>query len=304
MSDEQDRLEEQLKVLAQKQNPNADIPPVKILRDTNLPLRQQAPSVQLAPYTDDPRYIEPGTEDTEVKSIPISTQISTTYGGRKAEVITFEIASAITLQANTEYIYPINKYEDGEVVHFTVAVNDPDMRVVLTLYDDSQKPDPMCNESANDLVLLGRGMTHAEAYATDVDGVSIDLKGQRHSVMPYVLRFKHTFSYGYTPADSDLVAGTPNDRWFVIEYEPTLAAPYKKIFFTIRNSTSSPKMVHYARLRRYAFQAGFVQEGAISLNQPQGLPQTVPDALGAANQQQGAGNIPVATMARKARLSD
>src|SRR5215467_7033001 len=296
MSDVAERLDELRKLLAQKQNPT-DTPQVKIISDQNLSLRTVAPSIQLAPYTDDSSYLEP---DTEVKTIPISTQISTTYGGRKAEVITFEIASAVTLQPNTEYIYPINKYEDGEVVHFTVAVNDPSMRVVLTLYDDSQKPDPLCNESADDLVLLGRGMTHAEAYATDVDGVSIDLKGDKHSVMPYVNRFKHTFSYGYTPADYDLVAGTPNDRWFVIEYEPTLAAPYKKIFFTIQNKTQNPRIIHYARLRRYAFQQGFVQEGALSLNQPAQGQATVPDALGAG----AAGNVPVATMARKARLSD
>lgn len=298
-ADEQERLNEQRELLAKRQNP-VDIPPVKVIRNTSVSLRQTSPSIALAPYTSDPNYIEPYAEDSDVKSTPISTQISTTYGGRKAEVITFEIAQPVTLQANTEYIYPVSKYEDGEVVHFTVAMNDPEMRIVLTLYDDTQKPDPLCNESANDLVLLGRGMTHAEAVATDVDGVSIDLKGQRHSVMPYILRYKNTFSYGYGPADYSQVAGKPEDRWYVIEYEPTIAAPYKKIFFTIQNKTQNDRIIHYARLRRYAFQQGFIQEGAITLNSP------APDALGSVIPTGEAGNVPVsaASMARKARLSD
>jgi hypothetical protein len=287
--DNYDPLEE----LAKKQNPSSPSQ-VTISNKGTTSLKLVPAQVTLPPYTDDPLYNSP-EKDVEISGQPISSATSTTFEGRRAQVISFVINQPIQLQPNSEYAYPINRFEDGEITHFTVAMNDPDMRVVLTLYDDSQRPDPMCNESVNDLILLGRGLTHGEAIVTDVDGVSVDPKGEHHTVLPYVLRYKHTFSFGFNdPDDYTTVAGTSNDKWFVIEYEPTIPAPYKKIFFTVQNPTNNARIIHSARIRRYAYLDSFNQSNPTYDQNPANLPL---------NQALISGQGPIAQMARKSRLS-
>lgn len=265
-------LPDPYEVLAKKQNPQL-IPKPGLIFNKTKSLRLTKPQITLPPYTNDPNYISPLQPEVEVSSQPIASATTTTYEGRRAQIISFVINQPIVLQPNSEYSYPINKNEDGEITHMTVAVNDPDLRVILTLYDDSQRPDPMCAESVNDLILLGRGLTHGQAIVTDVDGVSTDPRGEKHTVLPYVLRHKHTFSYGFSdPGDYNTVAGTANDKWFVVEYEPVTSAPYKKIFWTVQNPTNNARIMHRARVRRYAFIDSFSQSDPLSAGNTNNLP--------------------------------
>jgi len=185
---------------------------------------------------------------------PVVSKITTEYKGKVAENIVYNISQPVVLAANSSYAYPISVVEDGEIIHFTVSFNDPLMTVKCILYDENNKPDTLCDDNPTQLTLLARGMTYHEANEIDNNNVSVDRSGIVHHVMPYVARHKHTYSQGYVdPVDYDIVAGTANDKFFIIEYAPLIPHPYKRLFFTIENKSQNNRLIHYVRVARYAY---------------------------------------------------
>jgi hypothetical protein len=87
----------------------------------------------------------------------------------------------------------------------------------------------------------------------DNNGYSTDPQGDEHRVMPYVRRFKHTLSYPFKDVDYPTIAGTKDDKWFVVEYQPQFPKPYNRIYFTLQNVGSTNAIIHKGLIQRYKF---------------------------------------------------
>ena len=109
------------------------------------------------------------------------------------------------------------------------------------------------------------------ALARDQDEVSLDNHGKEHTVMPYAVRYKDTFSYGFVdPDDYATVAGTENDKFYIIEYAPTTPRAYKKIYFNIQNLGGETKLVHNPIVNRIAYVDRYDYPGGPITQEPEG----------------------------------
>jgi hypothetical protein len=231
-------------------------------------LQGARPTLVLPPYdarTDVSAALEQDLIATPGDGTPTTSETQTTYKGRMAENIAYEILQPVNLQGNSQYAYPINEYEDGEIEHFTVSTNSDQMRVVCILYDDRNRPTTICNETARELVIRGRGMTLAQALARDQDDISLDNPSTPHNRKPYVARYKDTFSLGFhDPSDYNTVVGTEDDKHYVIEYAPASPRAYKKIYFNVQNLNTDARVIHYLTVSRFAFEDRYDYSGPIT----------------------------------------
>lgn len=215
------------------------------------------PQIVLPPYQDELKQLIPalqlGNRVTNTLNKPAISSISTQLRGRLAQNITFDISQSVALEANSEYPYGINVYEDGELRHFSVSVNDINMYVLCVLYDEQNRPTVIADDNMLTLAKKGKGLTVGEATATDHNGISLDKGGRPHPVATYLSRSKHTFSYGHVADNYDDVNGTDFDKYYVIEYAPSIPHPYKRIFFTIQNRGENSRLIHEATVKRIAY---------------------------------------------------
>lgn len=184
---------------------------------------------------------------------PTVSSVTTEFRGKSARNVTWNIGQAVTLDPNTEYPYPVNFYEDGELIHFSASVNDESLFVLCVLYDLENKPNIIADDNARSLAEEGKGLTVAELDAIDMNGISLDKGGRAHNVATHLSRAKSTFSFGHLGDPYETIKGTKFDKRYVIEYGPLVPQPYKRIYFTIQNRGSEPKLIHKARVIRMAF---------------------------------------------------
>ena len=172
------------------------------------------------------------------------------YKGRKAKRINVT-TERITLAPNTEWSSTIDFNESGELLAFTVDVNDPGMVVMCFVYDEDGSPEPINDRSMHGTVAIGRGMSVLEAYETRPDLSSVDRSGIRHPYRPYISRFKSTFTT--VSMDYELIKGSDDDRHIVMEYAPDFRELYNRIYFTVQNPTTNARMIHYLTISRVKF---------------------------------------------------
>lgn len=209
------------------------------------------PEITLAPYQEELRPYGQ-LQEGDLNRATISS-IDTEYKGKAAQNITFDISQGVHLDPLTEYPYPINVNEEGELIHFSVSVNDENMFVVCILYDSENRATVICNDNMLSLARKGKGLTVAEAIAVDNNGISLDKGGRAHNVASYLSRSKHTFSFGHLSDPYDLVEGTNDDKYYVIEYSPLVPHPYQRIYFTIQNQGNDGRLIHEATVKRIAY---------------------------------------------------
>lgn len=219
-------------------------------------LKDQEPQIILPRYQDQMKQLVPLSlqEQKDAKILkPNISGIKTELRGKIASTITFEILQPIKIDSGHEYPYYVNEAEEGELEHFSVAVNHEDMYVVCILYDEDGHPTIIADDNMRSFARNGKGMTVGEATAVDNNGISLD-KGSRGNIRAaFLARSKHTLSYGFTEAPISEVEETDNDRWYVYEYTPTKAHPYKRIVFAIENRGGDTHSIHEATMKRTAF---------------------------------------------------
>lgn len=253
-SEEQASLTDELKLEADELEKAQQQKQKLTLSNQTISLKQRGPQLTLPPYSP---YSKDAMLDRPVvltSEAPTISEMPQQFQGRQAQNIVYEIAQPVQIQGNSQYAYPINQYEDGSLVHFTVSCDSDKIRTVLILYDLDNRAATICNDTARDLVGKGRGMTLYQALAKDMNAISLDNPGTPHSVMPYVSRYKDTFDIGFTdPDDYSKVAGTENDKFYVIEYAPAVPRAYRKIYFNIQNIGADTRTIHYVVVNRFNF---------------------------------------------------
>jgi hypothetical protein len=219
-------------------------------------LKDQLPEIILPRYQDQMKQLVPISlqEQRDAKILkPAISGIKTELKGRIANTITFDILQSLKIDPDHEYPYPINESEDGELEHFSVAVNHEDMYVVCILYDEDGHPTIIAEDNMRSLARNGKGMTVGEATAIDNNGVSLDKGSRANMRTTFLARSKHTVSYGFTEVPYPEVEETDNDKWYVYEYTPIKAHPYQRIVFTIENRGGAVHSIHEATMKRTAF---------------------------------------------------
>lgn len=210
------------------------------------------PQIILPPYQDQLKTLLP-SKDTALNK-PAVSSVGTEFKGRVAEDITWAIGQSFRLDPNTEYPYPIDEAQDGELEYFGALVNDENIYVVCYTYDEDNRPTTIADDNVVSLAKKGRGMTTGEAFAKDHNGVSLDKGCRPHPVMSFLARSKCTFSYGHLSDEYEDIEGSEHDKYFVIEYAPVRRAqPYKHIFFTIQNRGNETRLIHEAFVKRVAY---------------------------------------------------
>jgi len=210
------------------------------------------PQIILPPYQDQLKTLMQSKQTTLNK--PAVSSVGTEYKGKQAEDISWAIGQGFRLEPNTEYPYPINEGEDGELEYFSVIVNDENMYVVCYTYDEDNRPTIIADDNMKSLAKKARGLTTSEAEAINHNGISLDKGCRPHPVMSYLARSKHTFSYGHTSEPYETVEGSEFDKYYVIEYAPIRRAqPYKHLFFTIQNRGNNTRLIHEAFVKRIAY---------------------------------------------------
>lgn len=224
------------------------------LVNSTIPLQQRAAQITLPPFSPNSKDILVDRPVMLTSEPPTVSEMPQQYQGRQAQNIIYEISQPVQIQGNELYSYPIEEQEDGQLIHFTVSVDSDQIKVIMILYDADNRAATICNDTARDLAVKGRGMTLSQALAKDMNNISLDMPGVNHFVMPYVARYKDTFSLGFNdPADYNLVAGTENDKFYIIEYAPSIPRAYQRISFNVANIGADTRTIHYVMVNRYRF---------------------------------------------------
>lgn len=226
---------------------------VGLSSDQHGSLYDAQPAMSLPPYNQ--KSLETLLSNAEIKTpVSAAAQIANQYKGKRVEFIPIEITTPQRLPGNTRFKNNINAVEDGRLINFEVAVNNFNVRIKCILYDKRSRPDTIINHTPLQLVDLGRGLTRAEAFTTEHNGISVDKGGRPSSVVAYVSRFKHTFDLGFNdPTDYGTVEGTTADKWFVVRFEPSTTRPYDRIQFDLENTSASLALIHEMKVMRAAF---------------------------------------------------
>lgn len=164
--------------------------------------------------------------------------------------------NSVGIKAGSYFDYKLDTREEiGEVIYFNVSVNDPGIAVICTMYDSRHGETPLTNMTMRRTAVLGRGMTLGEAESVIPDGkggfVSADKGGIPHPVVPYLSRYKHTFTLSTMKYEN--VVGTDDDRWIVLEYAPVRTTRYNRMIFNIKNTSTNDRMIHVVSLQRIRY---------------------------------------------------
>lgn len=164
--------------------------------------------------------------------------------------------NSVGIRAGSYFDYKLDTgIENGEIIYFNVSVNDPGIAVICTIYDSRYGETPLIDATMKKTAVLGRGMTLGEAEALIPDGVggytSADRRGTPHSVVPYLSRYKHTFTLSTMKYQN--VVGTDDDRWIVLEYAPVRTTRYNRMIFNIKNTSDNNRLIHLVSLQRIRY---------------------------------------------------
>jgi len=184
-------------------------------------------------------------------------QSKTTWGGVPAFRI--DIATAnITLAAGEELANPLDVSENGVLLGWSIAVNDPGMKITSIIYGDNSTSTTLWDDTIEAISYMGRGLTEgqAKAVAPGQYNYSLDAQGQLDHMWPYLQRYRSTPSL-YAMQNNlqyeDYVS-TRDDVWLVAVYSPSIKEGYSRVFLNIKNTGSESRMILRLQLSRIKFQ--------------------------------------------------
>lgn len=154
-------------------------------------------------------------------------------------------ASKQRISPNRSWDNPITYEEVGYITGFVVAVNDPDMKVTFRIEGEDHTEIVIHDFTMHETARLGLGMTLGEFYSKNPvgGGTSRDVRGSKHSTRPFLNRAKTTFTG--TETDFNLIQGTDNDKWIVLEYDPELPRKYNALTLDVMNTLGEgDRLIH------------------------------------------------------------
>jgi len=174
------------------------------------------------------------------------------YQGRPA----FRIDTStkrLNLPALSDIPNPIDVTEDGLLIGFTVAVNDPNIRVTCTIYGEGGSSTTLNDVTMREVTFLGRGMNLGVAESVSPQGVSLDPACVKEDIWPYIARYKFTYSLGHQTDDYNSIKGTEFDKWIVLAYSPSIKEAYNRLYLTITNPNQNDQLMHVFQVSRIKF---------------------------------------------------
>lgn len=177
---------------------------------------------------------------------------ATTYQGRSAYRID-TATKQLNITATNDIPNPIDVEEDGVLIGFTIAVNDPLIRVTAILYGEQGSFTTLNDMTMREVTFLGRGLTQGQAESVSPQGDSLDQKGIKDDIWPWIQRYRHTYSLAHLTDTYTNVRGTEFDKWIVLAYTPQIKESYNRFFLTITNTASTDQLIHTMQISRIRF---------------------------------------------------
>lgn len=166
--------------------------------------------------------------------------------------------SNIVLEPGAQLDNPVDVTENGVLLGWTVAVNDPNMIITSQIWGDNGSVTTLWNDTIEAVTYLGRGMTHQQAIATAPGQYpySLDIPGVRDDTWPWIRRYRSTFSlYAMQQGLTyDQVKGSKHDIWLVCDYTPSNKDGYSRVTLNVKNNSANPRMVLQFFMSRIKFQ--------------------------------------------------
>lgn len=188
-----------------------------------------------------------------MSSSPFQTGISTTqYQGRAAYRIDTS-TTKLNLPASSDMADPIDVTEDGVLIGWTIAVNDPNITVTCVLYGDQGSFTTLNDITMREVTFLGRGLTLGQAESISPQQVSLDQKGLKDDIWPWIQRYKFTYSLGHLNDAYSAIRGTEFDKWIVLAYTPTIKENYTRLVLDVTNNNSTDRLMHLFQCSRIKF---------------------------------------------------
>lgn len=184
---------------------------------------------------------------------PFQTGISSTqYQGRAAYRIDVS-TKKLNIGATLDMQSPIDVVEDGVLIGWTIAVNDPNITVTCVLYGDAGSFTSLNDVTMREVAFLGRGLTLGQAESISPQQVSLDQKGQKDDIWPWLQRYKHTYSLGHLNDSPASIRGTEFDKWIVLAYTPTIKENYTRLVLNVTNNNTTDQLIHLFQCSRIKF---------------------------------------------------
>jgi hypothetical protein len=182
----------------------------------------------------------------------------TSYNGVPAYRIDISTAN-IAVPAGMTMANPIDVTENGVLIGWTVAVNDPAMKITSIIYGDNSTSTTLWDDTIEALTYLGRGLTQgaAEAIAPGTIPYSLDQAGVKDDIWPWIQRYRNTYSI--TAIQNNLqysdVSGTADDIWLVASYTPSIKEGYSRVSLSVTNTgQNNPRLILRLQMSRIKFQ--------------------------------------------------
>lgn len=198
------------------------------------------------------------TPSSDPKAIPPRVQTSSGdpfyYEGKLVRYTRYFVSNVEVTQNQSMTGYQ-DYYEEGRLVAFSIACNDSDMIPIIFVENSAGSKDIINGLSYKEAVTYGRGMTYGEA--TSVVGfregaTSRDVSGQRHTIFPYVVRYKDTFTGDDTEYEN--IKGSIHDKYYVMNYEPEMYIPYRRLYIDVYNgSAGGNRLIHRMEIKRLVY---------------------------------------------------
>jgi hypothetical protein len=176
----------------------------------------------------------------------------TKYEGRPAYRVETS-TKQLNIESQKDIPQPIDATEDGVLVGFTVAVNHPAIRVTAVLYGQDGTFTTLNDVTMKEVTYLGRGLTQGQAESVSPQGASLDQKGEKDDIWPWIQRYRYTYSLAHLSDTYANVRGTEFDKWIVLAYTPQIKEPYSRFFLTITNTAATDQLIHVMQISRIKF---------------------------------------------------
>jgi len=165
-------------------------------------------------------------------------------GGRQRLLIGYKL-SGNTVDSQSDFTI-VDRDEEGDLVGFEMEVNSSQFALELTLQGDNHSTWQICNDTMQDLLRKGRGITPGDAETTSGQR-SKDPTGQRSYNFVFLARYKDEEFTDYL--------GT-QDRVIVARFDPPSPIPYTGITCRIKNYNAletEPKTIVSGQLLTYVY---------------------------------------------------
>ena len=221
------------------------------------PQQQRAYAAQTADASNVP-LASGGNAGLISQSVDYQTgQSKTTWGGVPAFRI--DIATSnITVAAGQNMANPVDVSENGVLLGWTMAVNDPGMIITSVIYGDNNTSTTLWDDTIEAISYMGRGLTEGQAKQVTLGKyqVSLDTQGQKDDMWPWLQRYRSTYSLFALQNNLQYpdVAGTRDDIWLVAAYTPAIKEGYSRVTLSVKNGASEDRLILRLQMSRIKFQ--------------------------------------------------